>query len=284
MAIGLYNIDSTIPNFALMKIASYYGGDATWCSPLEFSLFDKIYASSVFTWSNKGYLSDGIVCGGTGIDVKSVLPDEIESGEPDYDLYPGYEHALGFLTRGCIRRCEFCFVPEKEGYIKGYRDIGAILQGRKSAVLMDNNVLASDHGISEIEKIVDLGVKVDFNQGLDYRLITDDVAKLLSKVSWIRFFRLACDDVMSIDGIRRCVERLDGYGVKPYRIFVYMLVKGVSDAVTVANALKGLGVNPFAQPFMDRDGTPATKGQRDVSRWVNHKAVFKSCSFAEYSG
>ncbi|KAA6325562.1 hypothetical protein EZS27_025237, partial [termite gut metagenome] len=76
--------------------------------------------------------------------------------------------------------------------IRPYRDIETVLQDRKTAILMDNNVLASNHGLQQLEKIVDLGCKVDFNQGLDSRLVTDEVARLLSKIKWIRFIRFAC--------------------------------------------------------------------------------------------
>ena len=58
---------------------------------------------------------------------------------------------------------------------------------------MDNNILASNYGLQQIEKIIKLGVKVDFNQGLDARLITDEIARLLARVIWIKRIRFGCD-------------------------------------------------------------------------------------------
>ena len=160
MKIGLYNIDSKMPNLALMKISSYHkltGDEVLWCNPLEFHLFDKVYASSIFTYSNKGYIQNGFIIGGTGFDVKSKLPQEIDDCEQDYSLYPDFKRAIGFLTRGCIRRCPECFVPEKEGFIRPYRDIEDVAQGRKEIILLDNNVLACEHGLKQIEKA--LGIR-----------------------------------------------------------------------------------------------------------------------------
>lgn len=57
---------------------------------------------------------------------------------------------------------------------------------------MDNNVLASDYGIGQIEKIVKRKYRVDFNQGLDARLVTPEIAQLLSKVKWIKRIRFGC--------------------------------------------------------------------------------------------
>ena len=90
--------------------------------------------------------------------------------QPDYSIYPQIDSktAYGFLTRGCPNRCKWCVVPKKEGKITPYMDIEEIaVNGRKNIILMDNNVLASDYGLQQIEKIVSMGVRVDFNQGLD---------------------------------------------------------------------------------------------------------------------
>ena len=69
------------------------------------------------------------------------------------------------------------------------------VNGRKNIILMDNNVLASDYGLQQIEKIIRLGLRVDFNQGLDARLVTDAIARLLARLKWmkrIREIRVSC--------------------------------------------------------------------------------------------
>jgi radical SAM superfamily enzyme YgiQ (UPF0313 family) len=139
--------------------------------------------------------------GGTGYDLYSVLPEEMEFVTPDYSLYPSIDHktAYGFLTRGCPNKCKWCIVPRKEGNIKPYMDVEDIaVDGRANLILMDNNVLACDYGLGQIEKIIRLNekrkrkIKIDFNQGLDARLVTDDIAKMLSHLKWIKRIRFGC--------------------------------------------------------------------------------------------
>jgi radical SAM superfamily enzyme YgiQ (UPF0313 family) len=185
MKIGLIDIDGhNFPNLALMKIANYHrqnGDTVEWVNHLQH--YDKIYQSKVFTFTPDNPFAvqaDEILKGGTGYKMYNEL--FCDDTEPDYSIYPQYAHAYGFLTRGCTRNCAWCIVPQKEGGIRPYRDIETVLQGRKTAILMDNNVLASNHGLQQLEKIADLKCKVDFNQGLDSRLVTDEIAQLLSKI------------------------------------------------------------------------------------------------------
>lgn len=147
---------------------------------------------------------------------------------------------------------------------------------------MDNNVLACQHGIEQIERIVELGLKVDFNQGLDARLIDDGVARLLAKVKWLEPVRLACDSVAQIEPIRKAVELLRWHNCTPRRYFCYVLVKDVDDAIERVKFLKGIDVDPHAQPYRDKAGTEPTKEQRDFARWVDHKAVYKTVTWDEY--
>jgi len=288
MKIGLIDVDGhKFPNFALMKIANHHrqqGDTVEWVN--HFERYDKVYKSKIFTFTPDNTVavqSDEIVKGGTGYKMYSNL--FCDDTEPDYTLYPQYQHAYGFLTRGCIRHCPWCIVPKKEGVIRAYRDIATILQGRKTAILMDNNVLASTHGLQQLEKIIEIGCKVDFNQGLDSKLVTDEIAKMLSKIKWIRFLRFACDTTSAVEPLVKAIEKLNRYGVKNYRIFVYLLVKDVSEANERCKVLKRLGVNPFAQTYRDYDNNILpTAEQKRFAWYVNQKAVFKATEWEDYRG
>jgi len=194
MNVGLLNLDEltktprgssivggVFPNLAMMKVSQYHkrkGDNVTRYAKIAHSTgyYDRIYAFSVFTWSSKKQVTSDMICGGSGFDLCTVLPEEIENSQPDYSLYPKCKPALGFLTRGCIRKCEFCIVPEKEGKIHPYRDIEEVASRGEDVVLMDNNILACKYGLDQIQKIIDLHLRVDFNQGLDARLISRRVA------------------------------------------------------------------------------------------------------------
>ena len=289
MQIGLLDIDGhNFPNLALMKIASFHrhkGDSVTWYDDFQ-GKFDIVYTSKVFTFTpDYGYYinSDKVISGGTGYDATIKLSDEIDRCLPDYSIYPNFKDAYGFLTRGCIRNCSWCIVPKKEGAIRAYCDIEDVLQGRKSAVLMDNNVLACDFGIKQIEKIVDLKCKVDFNQGLDCRLITDEIAHLLFKVKWARYIRFSCDTIENLEPLLQAIEKLNRHGFKNYRIFVYLLVRDVNDANEIADVLKRIGATPFAQPYRDFENkVKPTAEQKQFARYVNHKAIFKSTEWKNY--
>lgn len=292
MKIGLIDVDGhNYPNLALMKLSSWHkaqGDTVEWVN--YFEEYDEVYKSKVFTFTkeDKTCINAGrIIKAGTGYrDYTTVLPEEIEHTCPDYSLYPQYKEAYGFLTRGCPNKCPWCIVPSKEGGIRRHADIMEFLDGRKRAILMDNNVLASDWGLSQIEKIADLGIRVDFNQGLDARIVAEnpDIARLLARVKWIRYIRFACDTKAQMSSVEKAVKHLKCNGVKPEQIFCYALVKqDTEDALERLRFLKHLNVSPFAQPYRDFEGKiQITREQRRMARWCNHKAIFKSIDYKDY--
>ncbi len=286
MKIGIHDADKTkFPNLALMKLSAWHkanGDEVSFYDPLLSSLFDKVYSSKVFTFTETDReLVENVEKGGTGYVLYNNLPDEIEHICPDYELNH-LDYSLGFLTRGCPNNCQYCIVPDKEGNITAHANIEEFLRHGK-VILMDNNVLASEHGIQQIEKLVKLQIKVDFNQGLDARLIDDTMARLLSKVKWAHPLRLACDQHSQMASILNAVTLLRWHNARPAKYFVYCLVKDVSEAMERVKFLKGLSLDPFAQPFIDYEGGRLpTKQQLEFSRWVNHKAVFNSVEWADY--
>lgn len=110
------------------------------------------------------------------------------------------------------------------------------------------------------------GDSVDFNQGLDARLACADkyILDLLSRVKWIRYVRFACDRISQLDSVTKVVQELSKRGIKPYRIFVYALIGDVHESLVRIEALKRLGVSPFAQPYRDfENNIEPTKGKSD---------------------
>lgn len=282
MKIGLHDDNTGFPNLALMKISAWHkniGDTVVRFTALD--RFNKVYSSKVFTFTPEDqYLPEVVEKGGTGYGLYVDLPENIEHLCPDYSLY-GENYSMGFLTRGCIRNCPWCFVPLKEGSIREHADVLEFLR-HKDVVLLDNNVLAHRHGLEQIEKMAHLCVRVDFNQGLDARLIDNQVARLLGRLTWLKPLRLACDSQSMIEPIRKAVELLRWNNVTPSQYFCYCLVDDVAEALERVRFLKGIYVYPFCQPFIDDKGTPPTKLQRDFCRWVNHRAVFRSVAWEDY--
>lgn len=295
MKIGLIDTDGhNFPNLPLMKLSAWHklrGDDVNWYTGIEY--YDRVYMSKIFTFTTDDLRiiqADEVIKGGTGYKMyNKFLPEEIEHSIPDYSLYQSCDWfdnnmAYGFITRGCIRKCTWCIVPRKEGFIKPNDDISHILGDKQKAILMDNNVLACDFGISQLEKIAKLKCKVDFNQGLDSKLITNDIAMLLSNIKWIGYIRLACDKMSSVQPLLKAVEKLNKYGIKSHRIFVYLLVKDVDDANKRAEILKAKGLIPFAQPFRDFKGNcEPTQEQKEFAWYVNQKQAFYATTWKDFN-
>lgn len=292
MNIGILAVDSNYPNIALMKISSYHkarGDNVEWYNPL--CSYDKVYMAKVFSFTpDYGYYinADQVEKGGTGYDIKKVLLPEIDRMIPDYDLYNVDKNlAYGFLTRGCPNHCKWCVVPKKEGNIATYMDIEEIaVNGRKNIILMDNNILASDYGLQQIEKIISMGVRVDFNQGLDARLVTDDIAKLLAKVKWMKRIRFGCDTPGQIAECERATALIDKYGYKGEYFFYCILLHDFKESFERVNHWRNRGSRflPHAQPYRDliNPHQIIPQWQKDLAGWVDKKWVFRSCEFKDF--
>jgi len=289
MKIGLVAVDghSGFPNLALMRLSAWHkarGDEVEWWD--GFKRYDRVYKSKVFTFTpdmDTVITADEIITGGTGYKDYGSLPPEVEANPPDYSLYPKWDRAVGFLTRGCVRRCEWCIVPRKEGNIRPAATWEEIRRpDSRKIIFLDNNVLASDHGLEQIDRMGGQPVWVDFNQGLDARLITPETAKLLTRLHWLRFIRLSCDTSAMLPVIRQATAYLREAGAAPFRFWSYVLVRDVAEAHRIVVALEDMGVTPFAQPYRDYNGGEPTAMQMEFARWVDQKKVFKSCSWEEY--
>ena len=300
MLIALHDSDDTnFPNLALMKISSWHkrqGHRVVWFSPHEGLRYDRVYPSKVFSWAPEdSRLPQDTFKSGTGYGVFTTLPDAVEHSCPDYSIYrhvherrnsrrkkPEPEYSMGFTTRGCVNTCPWCVVPRKEGAIRAHADIEEFCRHRH-VVLLDNNALAHDHGIAQIEKMTRLGLRVDFNQGLDARRIDAPIARRLAALGWFKPLRLACDQKGQMPVVAKAVHLLRAAGARPKEYFCYVLVTDVDEAYERIMFLRALGLAPFAQAYRDFTGTvwPTVK-QRLFCRWVNHKALFKSILWPEY--
>ncbi len=296
MKIRLLAHDSKIPNLAIMKISTYHkmrGDDVDWYDPM-FDMYDTdiFYESKIFTFSpDYRYYPVGatIIRGGTGIEVKSKLPDAIEQvTDLDYSLYPDCDYSIQFMSRGCIRKCPFCVVPIKEGAIRRSKPFELNHKG-KWIMILDNNFFACPAWRENIEIIRSWNQPVTFQQGLDLRIMTDEMAKALSTIKIKgRGIYIAYDNYEDKDMVLKGISILTKF-IKPWKINCYVLVGFQKPYITDEDlervmTLDKVGVNPFAMGYVDFNNPNYQKPQeiKDFCRWVNMKATFKSCTWDEY--
>lgn len=294
MNVGLIAVDSDFPNLALMKISSWHkanGDKVDWYNP--FDEYDIVYMAKVFTFTPDygQWITNAqhIRRGGTGYDIHSTLPEGMEYVTPDYSIYPNIDNktAYGFLTRGCPNKCKWCVVPRKEGNVRPYMDVEQIaVDGRTNLILMDNNILACDYGLQQIQKIIDKGYRVDFNQALDARLITEDIAKLLAKVRWLNHIRFGCDTPKQIKECERAMKMIDEYRGKPASYLMYTMIgSDFDEAVSRLNHWRDYKrVRIVAQPFRDVDNPHQVipQWQKDLARWSMRREIYAVCEFKDY--
>lgn len=293
MNIGIVDVDGhNFPNLALMKLSAWHkkqGDKVEWGD--MFGSYDKLYMSKVFTFTDDDYMcynAQEISKGGTGYkNYDTVLPDSVEHTYPDYNLY-NINYAVGFVTRGCPNKCPWCVVPKKEGNIRKNAEIKEFWRGQKDLVLLDNNILAHEFGLQQLEETIKNRIHIDCNQGLDARIIAKDVEiqKLLARNKWSKYIRLACDKKSQMESVRISVEKIRHYAQTKVPFFVYVLLtEDREDSTERINFLRSLDrVDPFAQPYRDfENNVKPPKWQRDMARWANLKPLFRSTTFEEYN-
>ena len=288
MKIGLIDIEPTIFNTALMQISEYHksqGDTVRWCCPLTYHKYDKIYCSSLFDFTNKDEVPENAIRGGTGFDVTSRLPIDIETCDLDYSIYLECDTSYIWFSRGCVRSCEFCCVQQKEGGIHAVAPRKLNPSGQYVTV-MDNNFFANPFWWFSIEKFLKVwDHPVDF-QGIDVRTITDEQCKALTELRHYKRIKIAWDTPADEQSVIAGIEKMTRY-IKPYRLMCYVLIgywhytDGKSDEahdIHRINTLRAMGIDPYVMPFDKHDPYQAA-----FSRWVNNKAVNASCTWQDYS-
>jgi hypothetical protein len=241
---------------------------------------DKVYASCIFTkntnkLNNLLCLREDIQAGGTGYDLNVKLPPEIEAMKPRINY--------GFTTRGCIRSCPFCFVPRAEGYIRAVGDIYDVWDRRsKSITLLDNNILAlPDHFKMICEQLIREDLAVDFNQGLDIRLITPQVCEYLERLRIKTEIRFAFDSPELEPIIRDRLALLRHYKIRK-RPFFYVLVGFNTTFEQDLHRLEVLRELHCRAYVMRHENTPRERRYVRLAQWANQFWTFAKYGFSEF--
>lgn len=279
MKIGFYNLEPKIENTAMMQVSQYHkqrGDEVEIYSPIFHDTYDKIYAFSIFKFTDKSMVRKDMICGGTGFDIYSKLPIEIENCDYDYSIFPNCKTSYIWFSRGCIRKCSYCIVWKKEGYIYPVEPKNLNPNGEYITVV-DNNFFANSKWREAIKWLLDKKQKVNFSSGIDIRLFNEEQGKVLQKLKFYKQLYIAWDNPH--DDIPSKIKELVEF-IKPSKIMCYVLMgynTTEEQDIYRIETLRKLRIDPFVMPY-----NKFNPYQKDFARWVNHKAIFKSVSWKEY--
>lgn len=291
----LIDVDSKIPNLALMKISRFLKGDVQLLRlngkmkhPPE-GPFESVWISCVFSWNKllaEVFQSqyDNAQMGGSGVSLSVRLPPIIEAMIPDYDLY-GDDRAIGFVQRGCIRKCQFCIVPQKEGRLADneYRPLESwVPEGFSKILLLDNEFAAMPYEWDVLDQVERNNWKLSITQGYDLRCMTKEKAECLAwnkpwnlKFSEPRLY-VAWDYFFIEPYVRKGIEMLLDAGFKGREIMCYCLAgfntTHDQDRFKFELLWGKYGVLPFVMRYNLR--------KDDV--WLNHFARYVNRGPASY--
>ena len=284
MRVNLIDVDGSYPNLALMKLSAYWkanGADVLFnsCRPSDQVFISVVFSRNLPKAKKIQRALGGTISGsGTG-DYSVVLPPEVEHQCPDYSLY-SLDYSMGFTSRGCCRDCSFCIVPAKEGAMVEWSPLSEFVRHPK-VVLLDNNFLASPLWRIKLQQMIDQRLKVDFNQGLDIRLLNEENTSMLAKLA-PPYLRFAWDGMDLKPQVKRGIRLLRdaGFPINRNRIGFYVLTgynTTQKQDIHRLDFLHRLNINTHVQPFVKN------RENNRLSRWGNSPMIWNKCRFSQYT-
>ena len=205
---------------------------------------------------------------------------------PDYSLYPECDYAIGFLTRGCINKCPWCYVPQKEGDIHPYRTWQEIVRADTNKLtLMDNNILAHPHGIEQLRQLAETDYRLDINQAMSVFLVTPETADILARCKWQKYIRFSVDQKAQIEGMYRAADLLAERGIPNSKLFIYcLLTEDLEDDLRRIYAMRKLkSATLYGMPYKDqRKGIMPKRWQNIMAQKYIYSGQWRKIDWAEW--
>lgn len=294
-----------------MKLSAWHkqqGDSVEWYIPVQHGFpnppLDKVYMSKVFSFTPDYWdfvNADEVIKGGSGYCISlenekevyhkendNQLPYEVEHIYPDYSLYSELtkDAAYGFMSRGCLRGCDFCHVEAKEGR-KACKvaNLSEFWRGQKNIVLLDPNPIACKEWKDILGQLIDSKSWVDFSQGVDIRLMTEEKAEMIKRIktknihfAWDRY-----EDKEKVIPKLKEFKQITQWDKR--KLTVYVLTNfntTIEQDLERIYTLRDLGYCPYVMIY-DKGHTKQGDIVRKIQRWVNMRAVFEKIKkFEDY--
>lgn len=292
--------------------------------------FDHIYISKVFTdtpvpdWLTA---TEKVHIGGTGFyfDKAPDLPEEIEHHMPDYRLYDDWiagelaraeaecrktgaafqksrfmqqfkeytDYCIGFVTRGCFRKCPFC-VNQKFSHVFKHSPLDEFYyEGCKKICLLDDNFLGCPQWREILEQILAKNKPFKFKQGLDERLLTDEKCRILFSSKYDGDWTFAFDNISDYELIHEKLKMIRRHTTSKAVKFYVLVGFESTDALDIENAFRRIELLmryqclPYIMRYQDKNYSPWKESPYRglyvaLARWCNQPSIFKKMSFRQF--
>ena len=292
--------------------------------------YDQVYISKVFTdtpvpeWLQE---TPKIHLGGTGFffDQAPNLPDEIEHHMPDYHLYDEWiaseirkaeeecerkgkkfnrtrfmvqfkeytQYSIGFLTRGCFRKCPFC-VNQKYDHVFVHSPLAEFYDPERPKIcLLDDNFYGSSRWRTMQQELIATNRNYKFKQGLDERLLTDEKCEMLFSGTYDGDYTFAFDNISDYDLIHEKLKMIRR-NTRSNNVRFYVLCGFLStDAEDIEGVFKRIALLiryrclPYIMRYHGKDDAPWEHSKYrtmyvSLARWCNQPSFFKKMSFRTF--
>lgn len=310
------------PNLVIMKLSGYFKEKGCEVELIEdykvitdndyagIKNYAAIYISKVFDFTQideKILEFDNVYFGGTGFffDGGMDLPKEIEHHMPDYHIYDLFiehdtkhdnkevywkdytDYSIGFATRGCFRKCEFC-VNRKYDRVHFHSHISEWLdEDRKGIYLWDDNIFAYGKWKEVFDELKATNKPFQFRQGLDLRLLTDEKAKVLNEAKYNGDIIFAFDHIEDKEIIEEKLKLWRKYSDKSTKLYVLSGFDGQDEKEIISvferiSIIIKYGCLPYIMRHKDYEKSPYKGLFIQIARWCNMPQFLKKMTFREF--
>jgi hypothetical protein len=280
--IGLYPLEDWVFYTSFLQIGEFerlQGNKLHNYSPVNHYFYDRVYAASLFTFTPKTYVRPDMICGGTGFDLETKLPEEIQKCGYNYDIYPNCKKSFMRWSYGCPNKCGFCVVHKKEGDIYPVEPKNRNPNGELISVL-DNHPFANPEWKRMIKDLVNFNQPVDFSSGIRVQDFNEEQGRALQQLK-LRYLHFAWDlpNENVIPQIKELAKYIPKYKQRCYTLIGKPWSTPEEDQMRV-DALDEVGVLPFVMPFDKHD--PYQKAFTRYINWLKVARIKNKITFKGY--
>ena len=310
------------PNLACMKLSGFHKSQGHMVELItdydNLTGFDKIYLSKVFTDTKvpEEILSlYNLEYGGTGFyyDKAPTLPDEVEHHMPDYHLYDDWvqlqleaggkrkdyvyylDYSIGFMTRGCFRKCSFC-VNKNYDRVNVHSTLSEFVdETRKKICLLDDNFFGCPEWKEMILQLRATNKPFQFKQGLDERLLTSEKCELIFNSKYDGDYIFAFDNVADAGVVEEKIKLARKYTDAVIKFYCFtgfdrndrwdedFWQQDIFDLFTRIEILMRHKCMPYVMRFNRYVDSPYRGVYISIARWCNQPAFYKKKSLREFA-